>query len=76
MRNNEAIVTNLNQDLNFAVVWGTVATEKGYNGMEELLGMMHVPIMDKKTILLNQDLVGVSWLDILIKSMEVTAKDE
>ena len=62
--------------VNLAAVWGQMSTGGGHSKLEEILSVIGVPVMTKKSFIGTQRDIGETWRCALKQSMMKTGQRE
>ena len=61
---------------NLAAVWGQMATDGGFNSLEESLSVLGIPFMSKQSFMQTEQQVGQRWWTALQESMKAAGREE
>ena len=63
-------------ETNLAAVWGQMATEGGHKPFSEMMAVLGVPTMTKKSFMTTEKRIGDWWRDLFEQSMISAGKEE
>ena len=63
-------------ECNLAAVWGQMSTSGGNSPLYEMMSVLGMPVMTKKSFVATEKALGRSWRESLEESMKETAGEE
>ena len=63
-------------EANVASVWGQMATGGGHARLEEVMALLGVPVMSKKSFIATESALDKAWLESLNETMKEAAEEE
>ena len=63
-------------DSNVAAVWGQMATGGGHAHLREVMSVLGVPVMTKKTFMVTESAIDKCWWESLEETMKESAEEE